>query len=121
MITGDIYSPSMNPYYRPGTMLNARHTVSCNPHDMLPPFQMRGLELRELERTSPETDEAEFHAFYLNRSLRAGGDGGAGWGRGGRLRSEALPLSKSGNCLEISQKRDPLYQVFSELLQCLSC
>ena len=42
---------------------------------MLPHFQMRGLELGELKRIFPETDEAELQASYLNRSLRAGGAG----------------------------------------------
>ena len=36
---------------------------------------MRGLELGELKRIFPETDEAELQASYLNRSLRAGGAG----------------------------------------------
>lgn len=50
-------------------------SVSCNPHDMVAHFQMRGLELGELKRIFPETDEAELQASYLNRSLRAGGAG----------------------------------------------
>lgn len=88
MITGDIYSPSVNPYYRPGTMLNARHTVSCNPRDMLPAFQMRGLELREPKKISPETDEAELQAS--ESWGRWGVRGGAGAGREAAVRSTSI-------------------------------
>lgn len=49
---------------------------------MLLHFQMRGLELGELKRIFPETDEAELQASHLTRSLRAGGcwemEGGGG-------------------------------------------
>lgn len=67
--------------------------VSCNPHDMSPHFQMRGLELGELKRIFPETDEAELQASYLTRSLRA--EGAGRWRVAGVGRSQATVRSTS--------------------------